>query len=396
MLTKENMVELGQKYSMNTFDRGERVMVSGQGSYLTDSDGNTYLDFISGIAVNTLGHSHPKIANALYEQSQKLMHAANTVWYEPTIKASQRLIEYSVLDKVFFSNSGAEANEGAIKLARKYGEETKDKDATEIITMKQSFHGRTMATLKATGQESFHKNFGPHLEGFKYVEFNDSQALKEAVTDQTCAVMLEVIQGEGGVNTVSDEFVETIKQLRKEKGILVILDEVQTGIGRTGNMFAYEQVNLEPDIMTLAKGIGGGFPTGAILAKDYIAEHFSVGDHGTTFGGNPMATACINTVLDVIEEEDLIKNVNKRSAELKEGIKDLMTKYDKLKSIKGSGLLIGIEYDGDVKPVIDACYENRLMITSAKGNVLRLLPPLNVSKEEIEEALTKLDQVLAD
>lgn len=395
MLDKEKLVELGEKYSMDTFDRSDRVMVSGQGSYLTDSDGTTYLDFISGIAVNTLGHSHPRLTEALYEQSQTLMHAANTVWYEPTIKASQRLAEYSVLDKVFFSNSGAEANEGAIKLARKYGQETKDKDATEIITMKQSFHGRTMATLKATGQETFHENFGPHLEGFKYVEFNDSQALKETVTEKTCAVMLEVIQGEGGVNTVSEEFVETINQLRKEKGILVIIDEVQTGVGRTGNMYAYEQVNLEPDIMTLAKGVGGGFPTGAFLAKDHVAEHFNVGDHGTTFGGNPMAAACINAVLDVIEEEDLINNVNERSAQFKEGIKELMEKYDKLKSIKGSGLLIGIEYDGDVKPFIEACYQNKLMITSAKGNVLRLLPPLNVSEEEIEETLTKLDQVLS-
>lgn len=396
MLDKEKMVELGQKYSMNTFDRGERVMVSGQGSYLTDSDGNTYLDFISGIAVNTLGHSHPKLTEALYEQSQKLMHAANTVWYEPSIKAAQRLAEYSVLDKVFFSNSGAEANEGAIKLARKYGAETKGEDAVEIITMKQSFHGRTMATLKATGQEVFHKDFGPHLEGFEYVELNDTQALKEAVTENTCAIMLEVIQGEGGVNTVSEEFVQTINQLREEKGILVIIDEVQTGIGRTGTMYAYEQVGLEPDIMSLAKGVGGGFPTGAFLAKDYVADHFKVGDHGTTFGGNPMATACINAVLDVIEEEKLIENVNKRSAQLTEGINDLMSKYDKLKSIKGSGLLIGIEYDGDVKPVIDTCYQNKLMITSAKGNVLRLLPPLNVSEEEIEEALTKLEQVLAN
>lgn len=388
--------ERGTQVLMNTFNREDKVMVEGKGSYLTDSNGTTYLDFISGIAVNSLGHANDKLVQTISQQASQLIHSSNLFWNTPSITAAEKLVALSDLGKVFFANSGAEANEGAIKLARKWSRETKGEDATTIISMKQSFHGRTLATLTATGQEALHKDFTPNMPGFKYVTFNDVDALNDTIDAQTCAIIIEVIQGEGGVNVISPEYVEAINALQKEKNILVIIDEVQTGIGRTGSMFAYEQFNLQPDIVTLAKGLGGGFPVGAILATDSVASHFQVGDHGTTFGGSPLATACVNTVLDTIEEENLLVNVNARHSQLVEGLLALQEKFLSIVEIKGKGLLVGVQFNHPVDDIIQACYQKQLLLISAKGNVIRFLPPLNVSEEEIAEALSIFENVLSE
>ncbi|MBZ6528128.1 aspartate aminotransferase family protein [Aerococcaceae bacterium DSM 111021] len=384
----------GQNVLMNTYNRSDKVMVSGKGTYLTDIDGKTYLDFISGIAVNSLGHANEKLNQAITDQGHELIHTSNLFWNTPSIEAAEKLTSLSGLGKVFFANSGAEANEGAIKLARKWGRETKGDDATTIISLKQSFHGRTIATLSATGQDSMHQDFAPNLVGFKYVTFNDSEELTKAVTQQTCAIIIEVIQGEGGVNTISEAFVETINTLQQNEDILVIIDEVQTGIGRTGSMFAFEQFALKPDIVTLAKGLGGGFPIGALLAKDSIANHFQPGDHGTTFGGNPLATACANVVLDTIHEEKLLDNVNLRHTQLVEGLGKIKDKHHSIIDIKGKGLLIGVQFKHAVDEIITECYQQQLLLISAKGNVVRFLPPLNVSEAEINEALKIFENVL--
>lgn len=394
-MEKHNWPQRGEAVLMNTFKRDGKVMVSGQGSFLTDAEGRTYLDFISGIAVNSLGHSNEKLVETLVNQGQQLIHSSNLFWNTPSIQLAEKLTKLSGLGKVFFANSGAEANEGAIKLARKWGREVKGPNATTIVTMKQSFHGRTMATLAATGQEAMHKDYAPNLPGFDYVTFNDIDQLMATITPQTCAVLIEVIQGEGGVNTLSEDFVQAINEIQQEKQVLVIIDEVQTGIGRTGSYFAYEQFDLDPDIITLAKGLGGGFPIGAFLAKDDLATHFQVGDHGTTFGGNPLATACANTVLDTINEDNLLNNVNQRHKQLVEGLQVLQAKHPTISSIKGRGLLIGIQFDQAVDDIINDCFDQGLLVISAKGNVIRFLPPLNVSEEEINQALDIFGAVLS-
>lgn len=381
---------------MNTFKRDDKVMVSGNGSYITDQNGKQYLDFISGIAVNSLGHAHPAIVKSLTNQATKLIHSSNLFWNTPSIELAQKLTQLSGLDKVFFSNSGAEANEAAIKFARKWGRETKGSHATEIISMKQSFHGRTLATLSATGQADMHKDFAPNVEGFHYASFNDSDALIASVTDKSCAILIEVIQGEGGVNTLSDAFIQTINDLQTKHSLLLIIDEVQTGIGRTGTYFAFQQFDLHPDIITLAKGLGGGFPIGATLSTDEVASHLNPGDHGTTFGGNPLATAVANTVLDQIDQGDLLANVQARSKQLVEGLENLRATYGFIKEIKGLGLLIGVAFDDSVvvSDVIQSCYDNGLLLISAKGNVIRFLPALNVSENDIEQGLEIFEKVL--
>lgn len=397
MEQKKLWAERGQNVLMNTYKRGEKVLVEGQGCYVTDVDGNRFLDFISGIAVNALGHSNAALVDALTHQGQSLIHTSNLFWNQPSIEAAEQLVRLSGLGKVFFANSGAEANESAIKLARKWGKETKrQEDAVEIISLTQSFHGRTMATLSATGQPVMHQDFSPTLPGFRYVPLNDSDALYKAVSPQTCAIMIEVIQGEGGIHLISSEFVETLKQLQKNQKILLIIDEIQTGIGRTGTLFAYQQFDLMPDMITLAKGLGGGFPVGALVTSDKVASHFCPGDHGTTFGGNPLAGACAKAVLATIERDKLLDNVIERSEQLVNGLKQLQAEFPSIQEVKGLGLLIGVQFDKKVDDLIDTCYEKRLLVTTAKGNVIRFMPPLNVTASEIDEALAIFNQVLQE
>ena len=395
-MSKENLVTRGENVLMNTYSRGDKLFVEGQGIYLKDLAGKRYLDFVSGIATNTLGHAQPGLVEMISKQAGTLMHTSNLFWNQPSIELAEKLVELSYLDKVFFSNSGSESNEGAIKLARKWGKETKTADAIEIITMNDSFHGRTMGSLAATGQADLHRNFTPTLSGFKYVPFNDSEALEEAVDEKTCAILLETIQGEGGVNPIQPEFVATINKLQKEKNILLIIDEIQTGMGRTGAWFSYQTMDLDPDIITLAKGLGGGFPIGAFLAKDDVASHFGPGDHGTTFGGNPLATAAGNFIVDSILEENLLENVSKRNEQLVAGLEKLKGDYQILESFKGRGLLIGLKLTHPVQEVVDKSFANGLLVVSAKDNVVRLLPPLNVSEAEIEECLTILNKVFQE
>lgn len=395
-LFKERIVKRGEAVLMNTYKRDEKVLVSGKQSWVTDADGKEYLDFVSGIATNVLGHADEGLVAAITNQAKTLIHTSNLYWTLPSIELAEALVEVSGLTKVFFANSGTEANEGAIKLARKWGIETKGASAVEIITMQQSFHGRTMASLTATGQEEMHQGFGPIVPGFNYVPFNDNQALINAVTPNTCAILLEVIQGEGGINLMSESFIETVNQIQKEANVLVLIDEIQTGIGRTGSMFAFQDTSLQPDIMTLAKGLGGGFPIGAILATDTVAKHFGISAHGSTFGGNPLATAAGLYIIKAIQERDLLANVQDQSDYLVEKLTNLQQIFPAIKEIRGKGLLIGLELDMPVTEVIQLAYEKGLLVTSSKHNVLRILPPLNVSNQEIDYFETIFKAILKE
>ena len=389
----EDLIELGNSALFNTYHRGDKIFISGKGTYIKNNDGEEFLDFVSGIATNILGHANEKIVEAVTKQASELMHISNVYWNKPSIELADKLVNYKgagSLSKVFFTNSGAEANEGALKLARKYGREVNGPECTTVISLVDSFHGRTMATLSATGQTDMHKDFQPLLSGSKYVELNDSEGLKAAVDNNTCAIIFETIQGEGGINTLSESFIDTLNELQKD-GVLLIIDEVQTGMGRTGTLFSFEQFGLEPDVVTLAKGLGGGFPIGAFLATDKVAAHFKPGDHGTTLGGNPLATAVGNAIFDEIIEADLLDNAAARSAELTAGLEKISAETGIVAEVKGLGLLIGVQFDEAVPAadVLSACYDEKMLVVTAKNNVVRLLPPLNVSAEEIDEALEK-------
>lgn len=389
----EDLIELGNSALFNTYNRGDKVLVSGKGTYVKNNEGEEYLDFVSGIATNILGHANEKIVKAITEQASTLMHTSNIYWNKPSIELAHKLVtdkSAGSLQKVFFSNSGAEANEGALKLARKYGKEVNGEHCTEIITLTDSFHGRTMATLSATGQPDMHKDFQPLLPGYKYVSLNNAAALKDAVTENTCAVLVETIQGEGGINSLSNDFVETLKALQ-DNGLLLIVDEVQTGMGRTGTLYSFEQFGLEPDIVTLAKGLGGGYPMGAFMATDKVAGHFKPGDHGTTLGGNPLAAAVGNAIYDEIMEAGLLDNVAARSSQLLEGLEKISAASGGISEIKGLGLLIGVQFNDSVEAadVLSACFGEKMLVVTAKHNVVRLLPPLNVTAAEIDEALEK-------
>lgn len=395
-ISKEAIVKRGEAVLMNTYKRDEKVLVSGKQAWVTDADGKDYLDFVSGIATNVLGHADEGLVAAITDQAKKLIHTSNLYWTLPGIELAEALVEASGLAKVFFANSGTEANEGAIKLARKWGVDTKGASAIEIISMQQSFHGRTIASLTATGQEEMHQGFGPVVPGFNYVPFNDEQALKNAVTPNTCAILLEVIQGEGGINLMSESFIETVNQIQKEANVLVIIDEIQTGMGRTGSMFAFQQTQLQPDVITLAKGLGGGVPIGAIIATEVTAEHFGISAHGSTFGGNPLATAAGLYIIKAIQECDLLANVQKQSHYLVEKLINLQQSFPAIKEIRGKGLLIGIELGVPVTEVIHLAYEKSLLVTSSKHNVLRILPPLNVTEQEIDYFETIFKSILEE
>ncbi len=392
MLTKE-LIEQSSKYLCFTYNRYPIVFSKGKGCKLWDVDGKEYLDFVAGLAVVNLGHCHPSVVRAIKEQAEKLIHVSNYYHNEPMIELARLLCENSFAEKVFFCNSGAEANEAAIKLARKYAKENLGKEKFEIITMLKSFHGRTMATITATGQERFHKGFEPLLEGFKYVPFNDLEALRRAITEKTCAIMMEPIQGEGGVNVPSKEYIQGLRRLCDEKGLLLIFDEVQTGIGRTGKLFAYEYFGIEPDIMTLAKGLANGIPIGAMLTKDKFASAFVPGAHASTFGGNPLATAAALAVLHTIKKEDILRNCNIVSGYLINRLKELMKGFDFIKDVRGIGLLIGMELTFDAGDIVKKCMDRGILINYTNGNVLRFIPPLIVMEDEVDVLITALEEI---
>lgn len=392
------IIQMDKKYYMNTFgDRTPVCFQHGKGINLWDTGGKKYYDFLSGIAVNALGHAHPKLVEAIGEQAAKLMHCSSLYYIEQQALLAKALVENSCADKVFFANSGAEANEGAIKLARIYFHKKGMQEKYEVITLQKSFHGRTMATLAATGQEKYHKPFKPLTPSFKSVPINDLEALEGAVSEATCAVMLEAIQGESGVHPITIEYMRAVRQLCDEKGILLIFDEIQTGLGRTGKLFSYEHFGVEPDIFTLAKALGGGFPIGALCAKDFVASAFEPGDHGSTFGGNPLACAAGLAVMDALLNDNLVENAQKMGEYFMEKLKSLAKKQDSIQEVRGKGLMVGVHLSNDkAKEVKDKLFEKGYLTGNVGTDTLRVLPPLIVTQEDIDGMVEALDGILSE
>ena len=385
--------EKAQKYLMNTTQRLPMNIVRGEGAYVWDEEGKRYLDFVGGWAVCGLGHCHPVMVNALVEQARTLTQVSPIVCNPQQLKLAELLVENSCLDQVFFQSSGAEANEGAIKLARRYGK-LKLNGAFEIITALNSFHGRTLVTTAATGQPHYQEPYRPLPPGFKHVAFNDAAAIKSATTPQTCAVMLEPVQGEGGVNIPDDDYLKQVRQWCDEKGILLILDEIQTGVGRCGSLFAYQQYGIEPDIMTLAKGLGNGVPIGAFLSKQHCSV-FSPGEHGSTYGGNPLVCAVAHAVVSHIIASDVPGNAARMGAYLVEELNKFKQKYPFVKEVRGKGLLVAVEFDRDEQDVMMSCLKEGLWSNRVKSNAVRLMPPLVIGKKEVDDAVSILDKVIA-
>ena len=388
MNTKE-LIEIEDNYFINTFTRQPIVLDHGDGVKVTDIDGNEYIDMFAGIAVNALGHNHPKLVKAIQDQAEKLIHVSSIYYNEPALIYAKKLIELTSFDRIFYANSGAEANEGAIKLAVKYT------GKSEVISTIESFHGRTVTTLAATGHEHYHEPFKAILpKGFINVPYNNIDAIKEAITDNTAAIIVEPVQGEGGVNIPDMDYLKEISKICKENNIVFIVDEVQTGFGRCGTLFAHELFDVKPDIMTMAKAIGGGVPMGGILATEEVAGAFVPGDHGTTFGGGPLVCAAANAVLDVINDDDLLDNSKEMGQYLKEELEKLQENHDIIKEVRGCGLMVGIELTQSGVEYVDKLREKGFLINCTAGNVLRLVPPLIIKKEEIDEFVKALDETL--
>jgi len=390
-----NWQELEHKYYMYTVDRVPVTLVRGEGARVWDENGREYLDFVGGWAVNSLGHCHPVVADAVCQQARTLIQTSNQFYTIPQVRLAELLVKNSCLDKVFACNSGAEANEGAVKLARRYGKRYLN-GAYEVISAFNSFHGRTLAMTAATGQPKFHEPYQPLPSGFINVEYNNAAAIKKATTEQTCAVLLEPVEGEGGVNLPDEDYLKAIREWCDEKGILLILDEIQTGIGRLGTLFAYEQYGVEPDVMTLAKGLGCGLPVGAILAKER-ASVFVPGEHGSTFGGNPLVCAAAYATVKFILDNDIAGNASRVGGYLLSGLKELKDKYPFVTDVRGRGLLVAVEFNSDMgASLLTACLDKGLLVNRVKPNALRLMPPLTISNADVDEALSILDGVLSD
>ena len=386
--------ELEQKYFMTTVERVPVTLVRGEGVRVWDEDGREYLDFVGGWAVNSLGHCHPVVTEAVVEQAHTLIQASNQFYTIPQIRLAELLVQNSCLDKVFFCNSGAEANEGAVKLARRYGKHHLN-GAYEVITTMGSFHGRTLAMVAASGQSKFQQPYVPLPAGFINVEYNNIEAIKAATTKQTCAVMLEPVQGEGGVNIPDNNYLTAVRAWCDQEGILLILDEIQTGLGRTGTLFAYEQYGIEPDIMTLAKGLASGIPIGAILAKER-ASVFTPGEHGSTYGGNPLACAAGYATLKYVVDNDIAGKVKSVGQYLITGLESLRQKFQFITNVRGRGLLVAMEFSSDIAgSLVMACLERGLLVNRVKPNAVRFMPPLIIGNDEVDEALGILDGALS-
>jgi len=382
-------------YYMNTF--GERIPVSfakGEGIQLFCEDGDVYQDFLAGIAVNAVGHSHPVLTEAIKKQAESVLHVSNYYYIEQQARLAEKIVKNSVSDKVFFANSGAEANEGALKLAKIYQYKKGKPEKSEVITLEQSFHGRTLATVAATGQEKFSAPYHPLTPGFSYVPANDIDAFMQAVTDKTCAVMLEMIQGESGVHPLCPEYVKAVSEYCKAHDILLICDEVQTGMGRTGKLFAYEHYGIEPDIFTLAKALGGGVPIGAVCAKESVAQAFAPGDHGSTFGGNPLACAAALAVFEIFETEHLVQNSAEIGAYFKEKLVALSNKVSCIKEVRGTGLMLGVEFTTAIAGDIKHKLFDKKYLTGATATTLRILPPLIVTKSDVDAFISTFEEIL--
>ena len=395
MSTNAEWIKRADKHVMKTYGRYPIVAQRGEGCRLWDVDGKAYLDFLAGVAVNNLGHCHPKVVAALREQAGRLLHCSNFYHIPQQIELAEWLCEHSFADRVFFCNSGAEANEAAIKLARKHSSEKHGEDRFEVITALASFHGRTIATISATGQEKVKAGFTPMLDGFKHVPFADLEALRQAITPKACAIMLEPIQGEGGVNVPPPGYLKGVRDLCDEFDLLLIYDEVQVGCGRTGTLWAYEQEGIAPDILTLAKALAGGPPIGAMLTTEPLAEKLGPGTHGSTFGGNPFVCAAALAAIRTIANDGVLENCRAMGDYLTGQLETLQGKYTFIKEIRGRGLIIGMELDVEGGALVVKAMERGLLINCTVGNVLRFVPPLIVSRAEIDEAIGILDQVLA-
>jgi acetylornithine/N-succinyldiaminopimelate aminotransferase len=383
-------------YLMNTYNRFDLIFDRGEGSWLFDSTGEKYLDFVAGIAVNCLGHCHPAIAETLASQSKKLMHLSNLYWNTNQMTLAKQLVEASGLHQSFFCNSGAEANEAAIKLSRKYGHIHGGPEKNIIIHMKDSFHGRTIGALSITGQEKYQLKFKPLMNGVQQVLFNDIDDLKNAMSSQVCAVFIEPIQGESGVTPASLDYLKAAKELCTAYNALLIFDEVQCGIGRTGSLFAYQLLGVEPDAVTLAKGLGAGFPIGALIANKKAAEAFEPGDHGSTFGGNPLACTVALTVLDQLISHGIIDSIKDKSDYVLERLNAMKEKTDLITDIRGMGLILGIQFSRGAKDIIAKCLEKHLLLIAAGSDVIRLVPPLTISIEELEIGLAILEEAILE
>jgi len=394
-MKKEEWIEMSDKYIMSTYKRFPVVITRGLGVHLWDSEGRSYLDLVGGIAVCALGHSHPRVVAAIREQVENLTHISNYYHIAPQILLAALLVENSPLDKVFFCNSGAEANEAAIKLARRYASEHMP-GRNEFITMRNSFHGRTLATVTATGQENLQVGFSPLPTGFNYVPYNDLPALEAAITDRTCGVLVEPIQGEGGVIIPDPGYLQGIRRICDEHGILMVADEIQTGLGRTGMLFACDHEDVVPDLITLAKALGNGFPIGALLAKEHIAAAFVPGSHGSTFGGNPLACAAALAALQTIFEEGVIDNSRLVGEYFLSRLVSLQEKYPVIREVRGKGLMIGVELTSPGASLVLKCMAKGLLINCTNGNILRFVPPLIITRYDVDKAVQILEEALGE
>lgn len=386
----------GQRVVMNTYQHFPLVLEKGEGCYVWDSDGKRYLDFVSGIAVNSLGHAHTQLTDAVASQAAQLMHCSNLYWNKPQIELAETLTQASGFAQVFFCNSGAESIEAALKLARKYSVARYGEHRTQVIAMQNSFHGRTYGAMSLTGQRKYHAGYAPLVPDIVHVPLNHLEALNAAISEKTCAIVIEPIQGEGGIQRANPDYLKVIRAICDERDILLLFDEVQTGIGRTGKLFAFEWTGVRPDIITLAKGLGGGFPIGAMMASDIVAPYFKPGDHASTFGGNPLACAAAKVVLKALLEEDLLASVMEQGTYLSQKLTALKVKYpEKIVDIRGLKLMQGIELSQPAAPIIEQCMAQGLLLVGAGPNVIRLVPPLIVTPSQIDDALTILESALA-
>jgi acetylornithine aminotransferase len=387
-------VERADKVIMQTYGRQPLVLVKGEGCRVWDDTGKEYLDFLAGLAVCNLGHAHPDIAKAAAAQLTQLVHVSNIYYTTPMVELAEALVRLSFADRVFFANSGAEVNEGAIKLVRRYSRERFGEGRHRIISMENSFHGRTLGALSATGQSKFWQGFDPLLPGFIFVPFNDLDAVAQAVDGTVCAVMLEPVQGEGGVNLPSKDYLRGLRQLCDDQGLLLILDEIQAGLGRTGKLFAYENFGIAPDVMTLAKGLANGLPMGALLATEDVAAAFVPGTHASTFGAGPVVAAAAKTVVDLLSQPEFLAGVREKGEFLRAKLADFQSRFPIVKEVRGLGLMWGLELTREGADVVTACRERGLLINCTQGNVIRLLPPLVVTPQELDVGLAILAESL--
>ena len=392
-MTKE-IIEQADTVIAQTYKRFPIVFTSGKGCTLWDSEGKNYIDFVAGIAVCNLGHAHPRVSGALAKQADILWHVSNLYYTVPQVELATWLVTNSFADRVFFGNSGAEANEAAIKLARKYFKDKGENSRYKIITMEKSFHGRTMATLSATGQDKIKKGFAPVLDGFNYVPFDNIDALQSKIDPMTCAVMVEPIQGEGGVRCPDPEYIKAVRRLCDETGTLLIFDEIQTGMGRTGKLFAYEHFGIEPDIMTLAKALGNGLPIGAMLAKEEVAAAFGAGSHASTFGGTPVVTSAALEVVKVLEEESIVNYCNQIGTYFREQLLGLKSRHESIVDVRGLGLLLGMKLKMKGETIVNTCMQKGFLINCIQEDILRFIPPLIIRKAEIDSLVACLDEIL--